>query len=123
MAQTKMIFYQHWRNRVAKKGFSDFELVSDESFQRLSRHAGTLILEKQYEDITQEMTPEMIFFKKEKKNNSEEQLVRELVKECKNQKIFRKSKIDDIKQRIQSNQYHISGKAVVDKWFSEESEL
>ncbi len=34
---------------------------------------------------------------------------------------FKRKKVETLKHLIKSNNYHVSGKDVVDKWFSEES--
>ena len=55
----------------------------------------------------------------EPKNKKEMKMME---KEYKKTVIFRKERVAEIKKRIQSNQYHVSGAAVVDKWFPSNAE-
>jgi len=123
MEQTKMMSYRRWRNNFIKEGYSNIAMSAEESFRRLNIHSATIILEQNEKNTQPEVRLPMLNFRKKRKEYNERKLIQKLMKICKKESIFRKERVEKLKQLIKNNKYRIPGKAVVDKWFSERSAI
>ncbi len=123
MPLTKFMPYHRWRIKFKLKGFSKIGTTLDQSFQEkqlLSKLDGDVFFGNSDET---EQRGEMLGMLKKDGVKEMKQLVSEMKKMCKKESIFRKDKVEEIKNLIKSKQYNISGKRVVDKWFPEESAI
>jgi anti-sigma28 factor (negative regulator of flagellin synthesis) len=121
MGETKIISYRQWRNSIVKEGYSDQHQVGDESLQRVYKLANTIKLEGHAMNFQQEVRLTMVKFNKKQNGKNEIKLIQSLIKMCKNEKIFRKNRVEELKQQIKAKKYIVSGEEVVNKWFPEDS--
>ncbi len=106
MDPTKTHSYRRWRNKLASKGFSKTSLSMDASFKgsasgRLKDEKGNKILPFNSADDELEI----------------QSLLKTLEKEFRRSEVFRKERVEEIKNKIKKGTYKIPGKMVVEKWF------
>ncbi len=120
MPPTKMIDYHRWRKEIENKHFSDVTKNFDFNLKHVILDSGKCFGDNP--TITQQLgkrgeTSGMIKHHDEK---AFKKLIGDLKKSCEKERFFRQDKVDEIKRLIQDNQYHVSGKMVVDKWFPDD---
>jgi hypothetical protein len=113
MDPAKTISYRRWRDQHAGNGRLTLRSFGDESNpvpHRPEKNAGTAT---PYGTQGEE---------KLKKNGADrrcgEKLFKELKREYRKSFFFRGDKVANLKWLIHAGAYHVPGKAVVDKWFS-----
>ncbi|MCK5241443.1 hypothetical protein KAR34_03230 [bacterium] len=121
MAETKIISYRQWRNSIEKKGYSYHDELSDESLQRIHKFSNTIKLEGRAMHFQQEARLTMVKLNKKQNGKNEIRMIQSLIKLCKKEKVFRSQQVEKIKRLIKANKYHVPGKIVANKWFSEDS--
>jgi hypothetical protein len=96
MDPTRTISYRRWRNKMAGKSF----------FGTVPTAGGSGKPGKQ-----------QLYPKGEGDELEMQRLVKELEQEYRKSDLFRQEKVAEFKRLIKLELYHVSGKAIVEKWF------
>lgn len=121
MDPTKTMSYRRWRIKLAEKGISNIIQALDESFKEIPQVANTP--EPKFNRPHQNKNRRYLSAFEDRLNETDTQkLVKHLEKEYRKTSVFRKEKVNQLKKLIKNGLYHVPGKAVVEKWFPEDSE-
>lgn len=119
MPSTKILNYQNWRKHSKNNDFYDVLNESDQSFYDQSLKSGGW---HHGETTIEQLLGKkggIISMAKGQDEKAFKRLVNDLKKMCEKESVFRKEKVDRLKQLIKNKQYYVPGRLVVDKWFPE----
>jgi anti-sigma28 factor (negative regulator of flagellin synthesis) len=121
MDSLKAISYRRWRKRAENKGLSNRCFgVGQTSPTGAERWDGVRFDFESGDSENMKLRRFAIDHCLDEKQTRK--LVKELEREFDKTVVFRKEKVAELKRKIRSGEYQVSGRAVAEKWFSESSE-
>jgi hypothetical protein len=116
MDPTKTISYRRWRNQIANKRLFGADPTANGSFEPSQRQLGPT-REAKVEQGQLGLKLKKYCAQQRGDELEMQRLVKELEKEYRKNDFFRKEKVAEFKRLIKLELYHVSGKALVEKWF------